>query len=104
MIICYHLACVKNYNGPHKLRHIFRLNEFLLHLEDHVDEIGIAIHKPSAAIEQNPFLTKEELYDLAPAASELISNPDYGGLETHIESHGIQHILHHFLYHWKTII
>ena len=43
MIMCYHPACVENCNGPHKLRHMFQLNEFLLHLEDHVDEIGIDV-------------------------------------------------------------
>ena len=99
MIICHHPDCVNAGKGPFKLRRMSKLSEFLLHLEDHVDEIGGAMQTRFNAIDLNPFATKEELDNLAPAPSALIKNPNPELRDVavlHIEAYGIQHIMHHY--------
>ena len=98
MILCYHPECRNNCDGPHKLRNVFKLKEYLEHLENHTDVIGIAMQLRFALIDENPFATKDQLDALASAPVSLIGNLDLQSCNSvsYIEQYGIKRILQQY--------
>ena len=76
MVQCYHKECLFRGRAPVKLRFVFKLDEYLEHLEEHVDQVGEAMQKRFGAIIKNIFSTKEELDELAPSPFSI--NQDIG--------------------------
>ena len=98
MILCLHPVCRQENNGHWKLRFLFNLTEYLLHLEDHSDTIGNAMQLRFAEVHKNPFATTEELDALAPAPFTLCENIELNAINYvyHIEQYGIKRILHQY--------
>ena len=98
MVMCYHPSCVKSGKDPIKFRRAFNLDDFLFHLEDHVDEVGEALQLRFSAIKDNPFSSKVELDSIASAPSELIQNSAQNLNESSLTPHldaCIWHKSHH---------
>lgn len=70
--MCWHTECVGRGKKPIKSGHVFVLTEFLEHLKDHVDALGMAMQKRFYAVHQNSFITKRELDEFAPVPLSLI--------------------------------
>ena len=99
MIHCYHPRCLQYKKNPIKLRTMFVMKEFLYHLEEHVDDVGVAMQKRFGAVHKNQFLNSEDLDNLAPAPSKIndkannLSGDELAHLYKCIDSYGIERIL-----------
>ena len=106
---------------PIKLRRLFRLKEYLLHLQDHRDVIGTAMQLRFSEVDENPFVIEEELDALAPSPSSLCTEGDFQNTEQFTSQYGIRRVLHHledseegadavvptnqhYICHWKNIL
>ena len=119
MILCYHKDCLSSGRVPIRLKHIFKLDEYLLHLEDHIDEVGLSLQKRFGALSKNIFSTKEEMDKIAPAPFSINQDMELDGsceetwlrawtksmesfgIERFPKSHGSNMT---YICHWKDIM
>ena len=99
MIQCYHPHCLRRKRNPVKLRNMFILNEYLYHLEDHVDDIGCSMQERFGAVHKNLFVDPDFLNNLAPPPSSMndtaqtLSGEALQHLYSTIDAYGIERIM-----------
>ena len=96
-ILCYHPDCLKRSRCPVKLRAMFVLDAFLEHLQEHVDDIGLAMQTRFGAIVENMFASREELDKMSPSPFLVNRRVELlVGTITLMNAYGIERVLHQF--------
>ena len=88
---------------------MFVLNEFIDHIQEHVDEIGVAMQKRFGLMMENMFASKEELDKLSPSPFLINLNVTIlDGTISYMNAYGIERVMHqfnhttHFKEYWRN--
>ena len=104
MIVCYHPSCIIKKSPVIKLRHMFDINYYIMHLMNHTDEIGKAMLLRFSAVAENNFISITSLNQIS--RSPYCLNPSLvipsDGVSC-IEKYGISRKLNvNYICHWKS--
>ena len=105
MVVCYHPDCIlKKTNPIVKLRHLFDLNYFIMHLMGHQDALGKSMMARFSAVSTDTFMAVSDLDKVS--ISPFTMNPSLvipKRVVASLESYGISRKLSvNYICHWKS--